>query len=97
MVLATNLLPFVGLVGGLFGLAAVAGAVYAVLRSNTATTTIELYKGEATAALMKAERLEKAHEACEVRLGALETQYADLRTMVDNALQGKPRPRQRKV
>lgn len=56
---------FLGLAGTILGLAGLAGAAFAVMRSNLAKTTSELWKGEAEAAHKKAERLEeeKAEQA----------------------------------
>lgn len=84
-----------GLIVTLFAAAAVIGSTFAVMRSNVAKTTSELWKGEAEAANAKADRLEEEHRVCQTKLDALRVDHDALKQIVEDALRRAPASRTR--
>jgi hypothetical protein len=78
-------------------LIAILGVAFAVLRSNVAKTTAELWKGEAEATKAKADRLEldledarHDHTECQDRLNVLRDDHEALKAIVLQALRSDP-------
>ena len=77
---------WLGLLVTLFSGAAIVGSAFAVLRSNVAKTTAELWKGEAEAEKRRGDRLEREHQECKTRLDALAVDHDALKQIVEDAL-----------